>query len=148
MICYRLSSAKYSSSSGKGAALTGGRWNPIGVEVIYSAASPSLAVLEILVHYSVLPRDFVLTPIKIPRGVPIEEFSTDRLPHGWNSPSSVKATREIGRRWAGERRSAVLSVPSSIVPIDRNFLINPFHPDFQRIAFLPSEPFYFDQRLK
>jgi RES domain-containing protein len=116
--------------------------------VVYASTSPALAVLEILVHYSVLPRDFVLTPIKVPRGVLIEEVPAEHLPSHWNSPSPVKATREFGRRWANEKRSAVLSVPSSIVPVDRNFLINPLHPDFRRIVFLPPEPFYFDQRLK
>ena len=63
---YRLHSKRYPANSGRGAALHGGRWNPPGVEAIYTAQSRSLAALEILVHYAVLPRDFVLTPIRIP----------------------------------------------------------------------------------
>ena len=62
---YRLHSSRYPANSGKGAAIHGGRWNPPGVEAIYTAQSRSLAALEILVHYTVLPRDFVLTPIRI-----------------------------------------------------------------------------------
>ena len=64
--CYRLSSGRYPSNSGKGAAIAGGRWNPVGVEAIYAAATASLAALEVMVGFSVLPRDFVLTEIHIP----------------------------------------------------------------------------------
>jgi RES domain-containing protein len=66
LIVYRLHSRLFRGDSGVGAALYGGRWNPPGVEAIYASATISLAVLEILVHYSVLPKDFVATPIEIP----------------------------------------------------------------------------------
>jgi hypothetical protein len=69
-----LSSGKYPSNDGTGAALDGGRWNPRGVEVVYAAATASLAALEVLVHFSVLPRDFVLTEIHIPAAAVIESI--------------------------------------------------------------------------
>jgi len=60
---YRLSSGRYPANSGAGAALHGGRWNPPGIPAIYCADNRSLAALEILVHYDVLPRDFAITRI-------------------------------------------------------------------------------------
>jgi RES domain-containing protein len=118
------------------------------VEAIYAAATLSLAALEVLVRFAVLPRDFVLTEIHIPAGVAIEMVAGHDLPPGWQSLSPVPATQEFGREWAKELRSAVLSVPSSIIPLERNYVVNPFHPDFPAIEFLPSKPFRFDPRLK
>lgn len=118
------------------------------MEAIYAAATPSLATLEILVHFSVLPRDFILSEIQIPADVKIELLPDDKLPPDWDALSPVAATQQFGRRWAEELRTAVLCVPSSILPIERNYVINPRHFDFPRITFLPSTPFRFDPRLK
>ena len=63
---YRPHSRRYPADNARGAAFHGGRWNPQGLEVIYTAQSRSLAALEVLVHYSVLPRDFVCTAFLIP----------------------------------------------------------------------------------
>jgi RES domain-containing protein len=131
-----------------GAALQGGRWNPKGVEVVYAAATVSLAALEVLVQFSTLPRDFVLTEIHIPAAILIESLHEQDLPTDWQAFSPSSTTQEIGRRWAVELRSAVLSVPSAIIPVERNYVLNPSHPDFGQIQFLPSTPFRFDSRLK
>ena len=146
--CYRLSTSRYPSNSGRGAALAGGRWNPIGMEAIYAAATPSLAVLEVLVHFSTLPHDHVLTEIEIPTRVSVETVRAKDLPVDWQALSPKPMTQEFGRRWANELRSAVLVVPSSIMPMERNYVINPLHPDFFEIKFLPSTAFRFDPRLK
>jgi RES domain-containing protein len=73
IVAYRLSSSRYPAHSGKGAALHGGRWNLPGTEVIYTSESRSLAALEILVQFAVLPRDFVISEIRIPDRVKIVE---------------------------------------------------------------------------
>jgi RES domain-containing protein len=98
--CYRLSARRYPSKSGLGAALVGGRWNPVGIQAIYAAATPSLAALEVLVHFAVLPRDYVLTEVQIPDGIDIETLETKDLPAGWRAPSPQAKTQEFGRRWA------------------------------------------------
>jgi len=67
IVVYRLASSRFPANSGAGAALHGGRWNPVGTEVIYTADSQPLAALEILAHYEVLPKDFVITPIQLRR---------------------------------------------------------------------------------
>jgi RES domain-containing protein len=135
-------------NSGGGAALHGGRWNPRGTETIYAAASRSLAVLEIMVHYSVLPRDFVLTEIEIPPEVPIDRLISNDLPRGWNTPAPARATQEIGRRWIRSAATAVLEVPSAIVPTESIYLLNPKHKDFRLLKFASPVPFRFDGRLK
>jgi RES domain-containing protein len=148
VICYRLSGSRYPSNSGDGAAIAGGRWNPIGVPVVYASATPSLAVLEVLVHFAVLPRKHVLTPIEVPSDVRIESVRAADLPKGWNSPIPRRATQDLGRKWAAELRSAILAAPSSIISTEVNYVINPFHHDFSRIKFLRSTPFRFDPRLR
>lgn len=147
-VVYRLCSAAYPAHSGAGARQYGGRWNPRGIEVIYSSATASLAALEILANNSVLPRNYALTEIQIPEGLVIERVSGDQLPDGWDDLAIQPETQEFGARWIEESRSPVLSVPSSIIRTERNFLINPAHQDFSVIVFLAPQRFEFDPRLK
>jgi RES domain-containing protein len=97
---------------GKGAAIHGGRWNRKGTEVIYTAASRSLAVLEILVHYAILPKDFAFTPIRIPDHIGVASVLDSALPAGWNRPAIIAATQDLGMKFYPN--TAVLNVPSAI----------------------------------
>lgn len=141
---YRLHSSRYPAKSGRGAALYGGRWNPPGLETIYAAQSRSLAALEILVHYAVLPRDFVLTPIRIPEDRVLIMRLREEEPYMW--PFPYAHTQHLGMRWLP--KVAVLSVSSAIIPQERIYVLNPAHAEFQHIEFLESERFQFDPRLK
>jgi RES domain-containing protein len=94
IVVYRLHSSRYPASDGQGAAINGGRWNPKGDPVIDAAASPSLAALEVLVHFSVLPKDFVLTSISIPDLVRVTNVPETALTEGWNDPLPIPVTRE------------------------------------------------------
>jgi RES domain-containing protein len=132
--------------NGEGAATYGGRWNKKGTEAIYTAESRSLAILEILVHYAVLPKDFLLTPIRIPDRVGILPVPDGALPIGWNQVTAIAATQDLATQFY--TNTAVLSVPSAIVMKERNYVLNPAHPDFQHIQFLSSEAFQFDPRLR
>ena len=143
---YRLHSARYPAMNGEGAAICGGRWNRQGAEVIYTAASRSLAILEVLAHYAVLPKDFLLTPIRIPDGVGVLAVPDSALPIGWNQAIAIAATQDLAMQFYSS--TAVLSVPSAIVTKERNYVLNPTHPDFQHIQFLASEAVQFDPRLR
>jgi RES domain-containing protein len=90
----------------------------------------------------------VLTEIQIPDTLTILRLEGATLPDGWNAEVAIPGTQNIGEVWVSEGRSAILSVPSSIVPSDRNFILNPAHPEFGDIAFQPSLRFQFDPRLK
>jgi RES domain-containing protein len=144
--------------------LYGGRWNPPGTGVIYSSSNPSLAALEILTQYDVLPTDYVLTQIKIPETVGVRVVEDQHLPADWQaeppSPVAGGAGREMrsskaqlfGLLWTQQRDSGVLSVPSAVMGIDwpteRNYVINPQHIRFSSVKFGDPKPFQFDSRLK
>jgi len=150
MKVYRLSRKKHAGElSGKGAALSGNRWNSKGVEMIYTSESRALAMAEVIVHLSlvILPKDFVLLEIEIPDTIAIKKFNPKELPKTWNAFPHHPATQQMGDAFIREGQYAVLQVPSAVVNGDSNFLINPFHPDFKKIKITSQHPFLFDQRL-
>jgi RES domain-containing protein len=149
MRAFRLSRSAYPAYDGEGARRVGGRWNSKGVRVLYMSENRSLAVLEVLVHLSgSLPDKHLLGAADIPDNLPIERIADEDLPDRWSTlvPSEQAATRRLGDFWVERRQSAVLSVPSVIVG-ERNYVLNPAHPDFARIKFAEPKPFRFDLRL-
>jgi RES domain-containing protein len=145
---WRLCSSRFPANSGTGAAIYGGRWNPKGIEAVYAASSAALAALEILVHYDVLPNDFVLTEIVFPTHFRIKRLEASKLPSGWDDETPIAETQDLGADWIRDRLHAVLSVPSTVVASEKNYVINPKHPEFARIDFRTPVPFRFDSRLK
>lgn len=151
MIVYRIGKARHARSifSGSGGLEAGGRWHQRGRLIIYTAQTLSLAALEYLVH---LGRNdprmaLVRAQAQIPANVAVEEVDPRSLPARWNASPPIAATMEIGTRWCAERRSAVLKVPSAVVPGEFNFLLNPEHPRFALIRLSRPKPFSFDPRL-
>ena len=146
-ICREVHAAK--PFSGEGPFRYGGRWNPPGVQVVYCSESRSLSAMEILVHHlgtGVFKSSrWVTIPADIPESV-IEKPA--RVPENWRGQSPVPAVQEFGATWARERRSAVLRVPSAVVLGEFNYLLNPTHPDFDKITTGTPELFSFDPRLK
>jgi RES domain-containing protein len=139
MQVWRICRRPFADLSGEGARLYGGRWNSPGRPLIYSAETAALAVLEVRVHldlaWDILPDDYVLVAINL-LSIPIEELTG--LP---------KKTVEVGDSWLASRRSALLKVPSAIVPESFNILINCMHPDAAAISIASIRPFVFDERL-
>ena len=82
------------------------------------------------------------------RATPIETVPDQQLPPDWAGIDPSPAAQDFGARWASEHRTPVLSVPSAIISWERNFVLNPAHPGFDQIHFLPPQPFTFDRRLK
>lgn len=150
MIVFRLSKAAYADDlSGKGAELTGGRWNSKRIAMLYSSESRALCAVEIAVHIplGILPSDYMLITIDFPGQVKFEEVSVDDLPDGWNSMPYGNLTRNIGDTFVKEMKSAVLKVPSAVIPGEFNFLINPKHPDSSLITIRDCQLFNIDSRL-
>jgi RES domain-containing protein len=129
---------------GRGAAIAGGRWNAPGVEVIYAAASRALAMLEVLVQGGDFAAPRAVVVAEIPDTVPVEHI--DQPPPGWREVGSASAVA-AGMAWHAAGRTAVLSVPSAVVPAERNYLINPRHSDAARIIVHAPEPIEWDPRL-
>jgi RES domain-containing protein len=134
-IVWRITTARFAASafSGEGARLYGGRWNPKGWPMIYTAESQSLALLELMVQDDPLRANYVLIPAQLPADLPETRVDTETLPAEWRTIGARSALQEIGRTWIDSSDTAVLSVPSAVVPAERNYLLNPRHPDFTRI---------------
>lgn len=154
MRVFRVERKKYLTTtlSGIGASMTSGyRWNSLHTRLIYTAESRALATLEIAVHLDLsedLPTDRYYVEIDVPDNLIIQEVKIEDLPSDWNSkPPSVK-TQIIGDDFVFENQSVILKVPSSIVPQEFNYLINPLHPDAQKIKVISKTPMIFDSRIK
>lgn len=133
---------------GEGARRFGGRWNSKGVAVVYLAQSQSLAALEILVHIDSpqLLEHYVAVPVSIDPNL-IARIDLSSLPNNWKTYPPPRRIRAIGDDWVAAARSTVLQVPSVIVPLENNFLLNPRHPDFPKLQIGKPVPFKFDPRL-
>jgi RES domain-containing protein len=132
---------------GEGAWRFGGRWNSRGTRTVYTSATLSLAALETLVHLNPpVAFKYVAIPIEFDEAL-VETFATSDLPADWNEEPPPPSTAEIGDRWVKESRSAVLELPSVIIPAEPNYLLNPAHSDFKRIRIGKPTPFSFDPRL-
>ena len=70
-----------------------------------------------------------------------------RLPKDWRADPPPTKLKEIGKKWSNNQISAVLKVPSAIIPTECNYVLNPGHPDFKKVAIKQAAPFKFDQRL-
>lgn len=146
MRAYRIAKAKYPSLDGEGARLYGGRWNNKGVAIAYLSTSIALALVENLVHFELgmMPPEMILITVEIPNDITTESLET--LPDDWNSPDDAPGCRAAGDEWVRSMHSALLLVPSVIVPKEYNILLNPSHPDSTRLT-INTEPFPIDPRL-
>jgi RES domain-containing protein len=145
---YRLAKRRYPVYDGSGAALEGARWNSPGRLLIYTSEHYATAILEKLVHAgrTQLPGRHHAAAIQIPDDLSIEVFDPSAAP-GWETEDSA-AARSYGDEWHARGRTAVLVVPSLPgQPIERNFIINPGHPDVARIRVMPSFDVVWDGRL-
>jgi RES domain-containing protein len=140
---------RHTAFSGEGARLYGGRWNSPGVAVVYTAGSPSLAALELLVHLEAadLLRKYVFFEVRIDESS-IAEINAAALPKDWKAEPPPASARSLGDTWLARGSSAVLRIPSAIVPVESNFLLNPGHADFVKLEFRGPWPFQFDPRLR
>lgn len=134
--------------SGEGARAYGGRWNHPGIPMVYAAQTRALAALESLAHYGGAERRmaFVTFEIEIPGKLAIH-VEVAALPRNWRSDEPSASTQGLGSEWQLSGRSAALVVPSVLVPQEFCVLVNPEHPDIDKIMVTYPEPFEFDSRL-
>jgi RES domain-containing protein len=146
---FRIVKARHARSafSGEGARVAGGRWNRPGDAVVYTSASLALAALETFVHLGedALHIRFVYFEVGIPETLAIQRCR--KPPPRWRAEPPEDGSMRYGSRWLRAKRTAVLEVPSAIVPPERNYLFDPLHPEFRRIRIGRAMPFAFDPRL-
>ena len=152
MFVYRISNKIYCKDlSGIGAGLYGGRWNPKGVNMLYTSSSFALATLEFLVHnYHLLSTaEVCLSKIEIAAPFSMFEHPINKLPKGWNLQMNQQyATQEIGRAFTAMNENYILKVPSAVTPGEFNILLNPRHKHHTKTKVVEViDPFVFDERL-
>ena len=133
---------------GEGARRGGGRWNSKGVHVVYTSGSLSSAALEVMVHthfYSAL-KYYVCIPIEFDPSLS-QSITIENLPDNWKVDPIPQSVKKVGDRWAQNQESVILKVPSAIIPVEYNYLINPSHPDLEKIVIHSLQKFAFDPRL-
>lgn len=157
---YRLQSARYGLPkdflSGKGAEITGGRWNPVGMPVVYTSHTVELASLEYLVHYfegfptSRLPKLLVAT-LEI-ADQDILTIDSDFLPKNWRDNPAPHALQLISNQWFKGKKHLGLQIPTAVhsmpTELSYNVLLNPVHESMKNELITKIEPFYFDSRYK
>lgn len=146
---WRLVTRRFADTAftGDGARLYGGRWNRKGIPMVYTAGSQSLAMLEMLVQDEPLRANYVMIPATLPDTLLIEHIDMARLPDDWRALPARESLQAMGTEWARLKNSAVLAVPSVVIPAETNYLLNPVHPAFAEIEIGIAQPFITDLRL-
>lgn len=151
MIFYRLErlarTTAAESFSGEGGLHYALRWNSRGTQLVYASTSVALACLETLVHMEMLAEseERWLFAIDVPDRF-VEELR--QLPKGWNAEPAMTASQKVGDEWIASARSVALLVPSVVIPMETNALINPRHPQFRLDWIRKPVRFRYDPRLK
>ena len=150
MIVYRISKTKYANDlTGEGARLYGGRWNNKLTPCIYTAETRALALLEYTVNVNVdeIPRALSIVTLQIP-DKNLVELTESILPGDWKDAPAPSSTRQLGTRILNEGKTAVIKIPSVIIPGEFNYILNPLHVDSRNFKIMHIHDFIFDVRIK
>lgn len=148
---YRLCAAKYidTALSGEGSRRVGGRWNSPGVPAVYLGESRALTALELLVH---LPsplsraREFVLLEVTFPAALVSSPGVTTYIPD-WSHEPPAKSSIAEGDSWLRSEKFLAYRLPSTIIPEESIYLLNPHHKRFGEVRLERKTAFCFDSRL-
>ena len=151
MIVYRITNLKYKDStlSGIVAEKVGGRWNEVGTRAVYCSENISLALLEYYVHSentAFLPKEIVVAKIEFPDDFSIEELK--EIPERWNQYPYSSKTTEVFTKLSKDRNVFALRVPSAIVGLESNIILNPLYKDFGKVEVIEFINLPIDERLK
>jgi RES domain-containing protein len=137
--------------SGSGAKATGGRWNAVDHAVVYASTSRALACLETVVHLNAggLPLNRYLVEITVSDAVwaATRRVELADLPVGWDAEPASRTSIDFGTDWILRGASALLAIPSVIVPEEVNVLISPAHPDMAGVTARKVRKWTYDPRL-
>ena len=148
MQVWRICKRKHldSAFSGIGGLYAQARWTPQGFKVVYTAESLALASLEVFVHTESDRIPLVAIRAFLPEDIAMTVVDVNSLPEDWQSMAAYPTLQNIGKQWLQKQVSPVLKVPSSIIPVEFNYLLNPQHPDLQ-LTLEPALRFNFDNRM-
>jgi len=147
MFLWRISN--HSTLDGRGGLLAAARWHFAGHPVVYLAETPAGSLLEVLVHLELdlasLPKTFKLLKVEVPASIATQSIDEKSLAPDWTDDPD--ATAEQGSQWLESGKSALLRVPSAIVPETHNYLLNPRHEHAAKIKVLWNGDYPWDKRL-
>jgi RES domain-containing protein len=147
MFLWRISN--HEGLDGRGGLLASARWHTQGRPIVYLAASPAGALVEVLVNLELdaarLPGSYMLLKVEAPHDISVRRIEAGSLPEGWTADLAV--SRSLGDEWLRGGESALLEVPSAILPDTFNVLLNPQHPDAGRIRVVAQRAHPYDRRL-
>jgi RES domain-containing protein len=151
MFLYRIANKKYKdfTLSGIGAEKVGGRWNEVGTRAVYCSENVALAFLEYYIHsdnIATLPKNILLAKHFIPDDFKID--SLEQLPEDWDKFPYTASTTGIFTELAKSRDFFALKVPSSIIGIENNYILNPLYKDFGKVEIVEFLELPIDPRLK
>lgn len=148
---YRVLRDRYAGNPfhGEGAYRYGGRWSSSGTRLSYTSEHQSLALLEYFVHVDNedAPTDLVLAVAEVQDHLPQERVKVAQLPANWRNPVPPPELAAIGDEFARRREACILLVPSALASTEYNWLVNPSHPDANKIVPLAPEPVSYDPRM-
>ena len=150
MIVYRVGRTKYASDlKGEGARLFGGRWNNKMVGCLYTSESRALAVLEYTVNVNIddIPRALSLTTIEIPDRA-IRVLNENDLPGDWKLSPAPSSTKDFGSKLLLAAAEPIIKIPSTVIPDEFNYLLNPLHSDSKKFKIIDTSDFVYDVRIK
>jgi RES domain-containing protein len=151
MELYRISQEIFADDlSGNGARLFGGRWNSEGLFAVYTSSSRSLALLEILAHTPAKMLDskiYILITFQVPDNIKLQEIPVSVLTTGWDAPDTRPVTKKLGDKFLRSKSGLLLSVPSVLVPEEKNIVLNPLHTAMHKVKIVHKRQIHFDGRV-
>jgi RES domain-containing protein len=148
MLVYRITQAPFSDDlSGRGAFLYGGRWNFKGQYMLYTSGNASLALLETLAHLDGMkvPANLVMMVLEVDVAS-TSSLDVNILPKDWRKSPSSDSLKNLGATFL-QSDHAMMKVPSVLMPLDHNYLINPNHKGIKTLKIVRKEAFLIEGRL-
>ena len=137
---------KATAFSGEGGLYAQARWTPQGFRSVYTAESLALASLEVFIHTESNKIPLIAIRAILPEDIAIETVELDSLPTDWQQEAAYPVLQNVGKQWLLSSRTPILKLPSAIIPIEFNYILNPQHPDL-KLRLDPPIKFKFDHRM-
>jgi RES domain-containing protein len=150
MIVYRICKTRYAKDlNGVGARKYGARWNQPGCECLYTSESRALALLEFTVNTNIneIPRALSIVTIDFGKAG-IQELKESQLPGNWKAFPAPASTREFGTLLLKAAKTAIIKLPSSIIPNEFNYILNPLHATHKSFKIIDIADYAYDLRIK
>lgn len=118
---------------------------------MYTGSSRSLSSLELIVHKGAVKPviNYKVMVISIAdEDYLIKQIQIKDLPTNWRSFTAYSTLQNIGSDWYSTQESLILKVPSVVIPVEYNYMINTEHPEFiSKVRLTRTENYFWDSRL-